>query len=303
VLAAAPFYTGKNDGNSQTSISFGSGTGVDNQSTIGLRTSTSIGYMSPDFFGEASFSWSLTVGYALDAISDSSVEVSQTETWTAGAEDAVVFQVIPFDVYYYTIMSSPNAAEVGQPITLNVPRTIATYKVPVALYNASVLDGPIIGADILTHTVGDPSTYPKANSCGADSVGGSFGKLPYLVNGQAWCYASQTALPVGVGTGSVGFAIEYETSSAKGVSQDISVDFATMADLGGITFGQSIGFHYGYTYTVDASNSYSFSGQVGDLPDATHSYRFGFMVHKGMLAGTATTYPAFLVDYWVEGLQ
>jgi hypothetical protein len=25
-------------------------------------------------------------------------------------------------------------------------------------------------------------------------------------------------------------------------------------------------------------------------------------VHKGMLAGTATTYPAFLVDYWVEGL-
>ena len=68
VLAAAPFYTGINSNNSQTSISFGSGTGVDQQSTIGLRTSTSIGYMSPDFFGEASFSWSLTFGYAMDAI-------------------------------------------------------------------------------------------------------------------------------------------------------------------------------------------------------------------------------------------
>ena len=62
------------------------------------------------------------------------------------------------------------------------------------------------------------------------------------------------------------------------------------------------GVHYGYTYTVDASRSYTFSGQVGDLPDATHSYRFGLIVHKGMLAGTATSYPAFLVDYWVEGL-
>ena len=302
VLAAAPFYTGQNDGNSQTSISFGNGTGVDDQSTIGLRTSTSIGYMSPDFFGEASFSWSLTFGYAMDAISDSSVEVSQTETWTAGAEDAVVFQVVPFDVYYYSIMSSPNPAEVGQPITINVPRTITTYKVPVALYNTSVVGGPTIGPDVLTHTVGDPASYPKTNSCGGDSVGGSFGKLPYLVDGPTWCYASQTALPVGVGTGSVGFAIDYSTSSSQGASQDISVDFSTMADLGGITFGQSIGFHYGYTYTVDASRSYSFSGQVGDLPDATHSYRFGLMVHKGMLAGTATSYPAFLVDYWVEGL-
>ena len=106
-----------------------------------------------------------------------------------------------------------------------------------------------------------------------------------------------------MGTGSVAFAIEYDTSSSSGTSQDISVDFATMADLGGVTFGQSIGFHYGYTYTVDTSKSYNFSGQVGDLPDATHSYKFGFMVHKGMLPGTGTTYPAFLVDYWVEGLQ
>ena len=303
VLAAAPFYTGVNANNSQTSISFGSGTGVDNQSTIGLRTSTSIGYMSPDFFGEASFSWSLTFGYALDAISDSSVQVSQTETWTAGAEDAVVFQVIPFDVYYYTIMSSPNPADVGQSITVNVPRTIDTYKVPVSLYNASVVGGPTIGPDVLTHTVGDPSTYPTANSCASAPAGGSFGALPYLVDGPSWCYASAKALPVGVGTGSVAFAIEYDTSSSSGTSQDISVDFATMADLGGATFGQSIGFHYGYTYTVDTSKSYNFSGQVGDLPDATKSYKFGFMVHKGMLPGTGTTYPAFLVDYWVEGLQ
>jgi hypothetical protein len=303
VLSAAPFYTGVNANSSQTSIAFGSGTGVDQQSTIGLRTSTSIGYMSPDFFGEASFSWSLTFGFAMDSISDASVEVDQTETWTAGAEDAVVFQVIPFDVYYYTIMSSPNPAEVGQAITVDVPRTIDTYKVPVALYNASIVDGPTIGSDVLTHTVGDPSTYPTANTCASAPAGGSFGALPYLVDGPSWCYASAKALPVGVGTGSVAFAIDYDTSSSSGTSQDISVDFATMADLGGVTFGQSIGFHYGYTYTVDTSKSYNFSGQVGDLPDATHSYKFGFMVHKGMLPGTGTTYPAFLVDYWVEGLQ
>jgi hypothetical protein len=29
----------------------------------------------------------------------------------------------------------------------------------------------------------------------------------------------------------------------------------------------------------------------------------GQFENKGMLPGTATTYPAFLVDHWVEGLQ
>ena len=80
----------------------------------------------------------------------------------------------------------------------------------------------------------------------------------------------------------------------------MSVDFEADATLGGFTFGTSVGFHWGYTYTVDASKSYSFSGQVGDLPDATRGYDFGFMAHRGTFPGLATPYDVFLVDYWVE---
>jgi hypothetical protein len=303
VLAAAPFYANQNSNNSQTSISFGTGSGFADMSTIGVRTSTSIGYMSPDLFGEVSFSWSLTFGLALDAISSSNVQISQTETWTAGAEDAVVFQVIPFDVYYYTITSSPNAADVGKTMSVNVPRKIDTYKVPVALYNASIVDGPTIGPDILTHTVGDPTSYPKTNTCAGDSAGGTYASTSFLLDGPTWCYASASSTHVGVGTGSVGFQIARTAYSAEGASTDVSVDFSTSADVGGFTFGQSVGFHWGYTYTVDTTQSYNFGGQVGDLPSAMHGYDFGLMVHKGMLAGTSTTYPAFLVDYWVDNAQ
>jgi hypothetical protein len=79
------------------------------------------------------------------------------------------------------------------------------------------------------------------------------------------------------------------------------VNFETEEGAGGLTFGQSVGFHLGYSYTVDTSQSYNFAGQVGDLPSAAQGYQFGLMVHKGVLAGTSTSYPAFLVDYWVVG--
>lgn len=67
--------------------------------------------------------------------------------------------------------------------------------------------------------------------------------------------------------------------------------------------GSSVGFHYGYSYTVDTTESYNFSGQVGDLPDSKHGYDFGLMVHKGTLAGTNISYPVFLVDYWVQHVE
>ena len=58
----------------------------------------------------------------------------------------------------------------------------------------------------------------------------------------------------------------------------------------------------GYGYTVDTTESYSFSGQVGDLPNAKHGYDFGLMAHRGQL-GLGTGYPIFLVDYWVEHVE
>ena len=302
VLAAAPFYTGENDGNSQTSISFGNGTGVDDQSTIGLRTSTSIGYMSPDFFGEASFSWSLTFGLRDGRISDSSVEVSQTETWTAGAEDAVVFQVVPFDVYYYTIMSSPNPAEVGQSITINVPRTIDTYKVPVALYNASVVGGPTIGPDVLTHTVGDPSTYPTANSCASAPAGGSFGALPYLVNGSSWCYASENALPVGVGPARSPSPSTTTPRPPRGRARTSASTSRPWPTSAGPPSEQSMVFTTATrtpSTPARATTSPVRSAISRTPPTATSSASWST---RECFAGTETTYPAFLVDYWVEGL-
>jgi hypothetical protein len=302
VLAAAPYFAGQNESNSSTSISFGSGKGFGTDSTIGLRTATSIGYEAPDLFGTTKFETKLTFGYALDRTSSQTVTLDQTQTWTAGNEDAVVFQVIPFDVYYYKVISSPVPEDVGTPVSINVPRKLNTYKVPVALYNKSIIGGPLITSALLKHTVGDPASYPRENACGSAPNGGSFDETSYLVDADTWCYASESPLHVGVGSGSVGFSIARTEASSEGVSTDMSVDFEVVVGAGGFSLGQSVGFHWGYGYTIDTTNSYSFSGQVGDLPDATHGYDFGLMAHRGQL-GAGTTYPIFLVDYWVENVE
>jgi hypothetical protein len=51
----------------------------------------------------------------MDWISSQSVSLTETKTWTAGGEDAVVFQVIPFDVYDYKVVSSPDPADLQKP--------------------------------------------------------------------------------------------------------------------------------------------------------------------------------------------
>jgi hypothetical protein len=302
VLAAPPFIDKVNDENGQTGISFGNGVGYGNEGTIGVNAGFSIGYEAPSLFGLTTLSWKLSFNAAMDWISSTNVSLEQTETWTTGTDDAVVFQVIPFDVYYYTIVSSPDATDFGKTVSINVPRKLKTYKVPVSLYNASVVDGPQLDSAILTHTVGDPGSYPKYNACATAAPGGMFGTTSYLVDRDSWCYASATPLHVGVGSGTVGFTIARTDTSSAGVATDLSVQFETEAGAGGFTVGSSVGFHWGYSYTVDTSKSYSFDGAVGDLPDASHGYDFGLMAHKGMLAGRID-YPAFLVDYWVEDFQ
>ncbi|HKO50182.1 MAG TPA: hypothetical protein VJV79_20770 [Polyangiaceae bacterium] len=303
VLAAAPYFEGENESNSSTSISFGDGQGVETESTIGLRSSTSIGYTAPNLFGTTEFETKLTFGFSTDWISSQSVTLEQTQTWTAGNEDAVVFQVIPFDVYYYNVVSSPMAEDVGTAVTINVPRKLNTYKVPVALYNKSIVNGPTVGSGLLRHTVGDPSSYPDSNPCQSASDTQMFGSTSYLIDPNEWCYASADTLHVGVGTGSVGFSIARSEGSSEGTNTDLSVDFEVTVGAGGVSFGQSVGFHYGYTYTVDSSRSYSFSGQVGDLANAKRGYDFGLAAHRGVLSGLGTSYPVFLVDYWVKNVE
>ena len=303
VLAAAPYFEGQNESNSSTSISFGDGTGVETESTVGLRTSTSLGYTAPSLFGTTEFETKLTFGFSTDWISSNTITLDQTQTWTAGNEDAVVFQVIPFDVYYYKVVSSPQADDVGTSVAINVPRKLNTYKVPVALYNQSIVNGPTIGSALLKHTVGDPASYPDTNPCQDASDSDTFGGTSYVIDPNTWCYASADTLHVGVGTGSVGFSIARTEGSSEGTNTDLSVDFEVTIGAGGVSFGQSVGFHYGYTYTVDSSKSYSFSGQVGDLADSKHGYDFGLAAHRGLLSGLGTDYPVFLVDYWVKNVE
>ncbi len=52
-----------------------------------------------------------------------------------------------------------------------------------------------------------------------------------------------------------------------------------------------------------SSKSYSFSGQVGDLPSSKQGFDFGMAAHRGTLTGLNTNYGVFLVDYWLKNVE
>ncbi|MBK7864956.1 MAG: hypothetical protein IPJ65_41430 [Archangiaceae bacterium] len=78
---------------------------------------------------------------------------------------------------------------------------------------------------------------------------------------------------------------------------DFSVGFEfTSKSPGGATFGESIGFHYGESYSLSTTDTANFQGSVGDIPTdmvTEHQYRFGLFVYPEASSGQK-----FLVLNW-----
>ena len=179
----------------------------------------------------------------------SSIETSYTYK-TCGGMESVVFTVIPFDVYQYKVLSSPEAVDIGSYMAISIPRELKTFFTERSYYNENNGAGMDIDNTILSYTLGNPGTYSKEadiDKTGLDA--GGFYSVPMTV-GQG-------------GTTTIG--IQTSTSSGYGAAFSTSVTVEAETSGTGFLIGGSAGYHAGYSYTNTTTNTTIFSGTVGGI--------------------------------------
>jgi hypothetical protein len=291
VLACPPYHGGTGQDVAGCGTTFGRSTasGVEETESTGFSAGFSVGYEYEDPFGISKSSFKTTVENSMDWISSTSREVEKYVAYTSGPdEDKVIFTAVPFDVYYYTVISSPNPGEVGKNLSINIPREIQTLSVSRTFYNENNGDNPDIGAQVLGHAIGKVWSYPAPWERDA------------FLTGCAPDGLESDETTVGVGSGYQTIGIRISQGRGTGTYSDISTTIEAEYGLGGVTFGMSAGFHYGFEYTVTNTQSTFYEGMVGDIPDVIYtgdmSYIFGLFTYPCTLDEQNFT----VVNYWVD---
>jgi hypothetical protein len=285
VIASPPYHS--DSGQTGCSASFGETDGA--SSTAGSSIGLSYGFSVGTKFGAAALgaetSVKLTVSKAFDWSSSQTSSYSELISYSSGhGEDKVVFTSIPFDVYYYEVIASPDSVDIGTTMHISIPRKAATYSVERVFFNDNNGDSLDIDSSVLGHTIGDVDSYP--NTIGKNSLLST--------------YEGHDNGPVAVGVGSgstkIGLNTTTENSATESVQQSLELSFEST--IGGFTVGGSVGFQHGFSYTLSTSSTTSFAGIVGDIPtnsyDASKSYSFGLFEYAFPLEGQEF----FVINFW-----
>jgi hypothetical protein len=294
VLASPPYFSGINSGGTGgTSFGYIEGHGTEETSSHGFSTGVSVGAEFDLPFGLGGAEVKTSVSQSMNWGTASTHEV--TETWgytTSVGENKVVFTSIPFDVYYYTILSSPVSSQIGETVSINVPRTPGRYHQETGYYNSHRFgDAIAIDSTIMEHTKGKPFTY--ANETDKEDKRIEHGNIGLF---------SDHYLQVGTGSGSSTISLEDLTGETSTFEYDLDVTVEAEAKAGGITYGTSAGYGYGYSYSSSVISGTYIQGQVPDIPparyDSSKAFRWGLMSYPQTSQGQKFT----IVTYWVQGL-
>jgi hypothetical protein len=236
---------------------------------------------------EHSFNWG----------SSESKEITETWAYSTGmGEDKVIFTAVPFDVYYYKVISAPDeaAGENGEPLkpgstmVINIPRKSGTYHQELDYYNEHNGDTWDV---VLPHTLGNPLSYAKESDvAGIKAQAGNKG-----------LFTTTSSMRNGTSaTGTSSLNVEQVTSAEKNFDYELEDTFEAEVKVGGATIGGSAGYHYGHSITNTTSSGLFIEGEVPDIPQANHStdldFRWGLLMYP--VSGTGQNFN--LVTYWVD---
>lgn len=291
VMAAPPSFEKIEMDLTTAGTSFGQGTSttVEKEKSLGFTAGLSVGTEFEDrLFSQSKVRLVATVETAVDWVSSSSTEIEKAYYYNGtGETDKVVFTTIPFDVYYYKVLASPVAEEVGTTMVINIPREPQTLFVDREFFNDNNGKFVDIGQNVLTHTIGDPLSYPteaSVDKSGLDREGGFY----------------SDTMTVGQGAGTQSIEINVSEGKGSGKNFDLNVSVECEVGVGGFVAGASAGFHYGYSYNITSTESTYFSGTVGNILDSDdwteHQFDFGLYVKPTTLG--AQVFP--LISYWVD---
>jgi hypothetical protein len=311
VLASPPYWAGTSNMNGETSYGEGRSTGSSYTDKGGFSVGFSVGFKtSHSFLGfvtvmeaefkttiENSFNWGVT----------KSKEISETYSYhTIAGEDRVIFTAVPFDVYYYTVLSAPDEVietaegektpEVGGTMTISVPRKPGFYSAAMEFYNQHNGDTWDVK---LPHKLGQPFSY--ANESQVDGIKrnaddrGLFTTTNFLTAGNGNSYNAMSA--------------EKAVGKEESFDYELSTEFEAEVTAGTVMVGMNSKFSYGHSTTTSTSNSIFVEGSVPNIPEEMYSagkdVRWGLMMYPTSSSdldptNTSQNQQFNYVTYWVD---
>lgn len=276
VLASPPYFSDLLDrddlsGNyaeSSTTYSSMKGTenGTSSSSTISVGAYVSFEQEFSVFgvkIGSVEAEAAFTSGFTYETEHTSSLEQSITYETTPG-EDRVAFYSIPMEIYEYTSYIPDGTGKYTKVTsTVSIPHEASIGLIDLSDYeniaeDYSVL--PSISGSVLTHTIGDPSSYPSAPSAGSKAYNGDPAKVDFTAAG---------------GGSGITQEISFSTSDSKNYTNTTSIETKAGAGAGGVTAGVVAGSeHSAGKVSVNTAGG-SFSGSLQNMPIEAQPYGYG----------------------------
>jgi hypothetical protein len=304
LLAAPPYYAslgGSSDpvaiqpALSSASTTFGKSTGSGNSSDSknGFSFSVSAGFHceAPLWGSAASSDFKATVGGSFDWTSSKSTEETYSYSFNNYTDDdLVVYTVVPIDCYYYTVLNAPAGAAVNSTFLITLPREPVTTCMGRTSYNDKNGDYFDVDSTYMSHTVGQPLTYPRKSAMQAIKAAkpnGLYDTAGYMVG-------------LDNNTQTKGIDQLVTEASTFGYEVSVGVEFEVVA--GGALVGGSLAYAHGGSYTNSTTSGTQVSGTVASLSPGlakgSDQYTWGLMAYPVRDEANEQVYT--VVSYWVE---
>jgi len=278
ILAATPYYKELEDKqanlyNVGTTFGTETETGTSESNGFNIEAGISFGFeQGVGMFGikfmEVEFETQITSAFSAAWTSARSVSKSVSYT-NLYMEDSVVAMVLPNDIYYYKVYTYENGNKVESELVMNVPYSPITTIMPLEDYNrvAAEFEGaPVIGPEVLKHTVGNPRTYP-ISSQGLSNIKGN----DVLVAGSN---DEDSFVSSGTGNGLISQDISISTASEKAFDYSFNISVSYSINAAGATSGSSFGSGYSRSVSVSNSKTTTHSGSVASVPSGYERFAF-----------------------------
>lgn len=237
----------------------------------------------------------------------SSMEYS-AEYQTYAGQDTVALYAVPVETYVYSakipVTKSDGTFDYydTQTMTVNIPHEPTIKTLTLDDYEAIAKDYeelPAIADNLLTHTMGDPSSYPSSvNQIPAASS---------LTTGQPTLVApslSEPAPSTGYSTASQTRSIEMTSEKTNSFNYEIEVNTKAGVGAGGVTVGVTAGYSHGTGSVHITTSGSSYSGTIFDIPKAAQDYGYGFTWRLCAFPGQTSEGKVFpVVTYLVTEVQ
>lgn len=308
VLGASPYYQeiadrddsyAGNLSNASTTLGTESESGTSTSNGIEAHVGVSFGFeqeqsilgvvtVSKESF-EASLSYSFTSTWT------SSRSITKGITYQNSLSDSVVVMVVPCDIFCYQVIG-PKGDKTE--MTINVPYAPQTVQMPIDHYNAvvsqnNIAGAPIISADVLHHTQGDPRTYPQS--------------MRDIPNAKKEVLLGPDFKAVDEGTNAISTqSIAVTETEEKTFDHALDLSFEASLSIFGATMKSNVGVGYIRSETTTSSKSTEVSGSVAGLPQDFINNSYGFIWQLAFyncdlpVIGSSMPQTCYVVSYLVK---